>query len=244
MKGSREPKFRFHRIIQLASYLSLGILGLGGIVGAMNDANSFIHPYVTYVLTPIFLLILVFQEEILSKYPIPWLLDDGSTVYIKKLGIQPKLILVGMLILIWVPRFNDMVQELAKAKNSAPIEIPFVAVKVSNHTRENLEISPRGDFYLWLPGSDPRHMTGKYELFSEKADLPESEKFSISTGSTKNFAAKILNPVLYGKLLEQEEYDLSLAIRPVGGGMKFTENIPFTKKAMDKYYLSVNFDES
>ena len=242
MKGSREPKFRLHRVIQLASYLSLGIFGLGSIVGALNDANSFIHPYVTYALTPIFLLVLIFQEKVLSKYPVPWRLANGSTVYIKKLGIRPKLILVGMLILIWVPRLNEMSQELAKAKNSSSIEIPFVAVKVSNHTRNNLEISPRGDFILWLPGFDGRHMTGKYELSSEKTKLPLAEKFSVSTGSTAQFAAKILNPVLYSKLLEQEECDLSLAIRPVGGGIKFTENIPFTKEAIGKYYLTVDFD--
>jgi hypothetical protein len=166
MSGSHKPKFRIHQLIQLASYLFLGILGLGGVVGAMNDANSFVHPYVTYILTPVFLLILIFQEEILNKYPVPWPLDNGNTVYIKKLGIQPKLILIGMLILIWVPRFNEMSQELAKAKNSSSVEIPFVIVKVSNHTRENLEISSRGDFYLWLPGSGARHMTGKYQLFS------------------------------------------------------------------------------
>jgi hypothetical protein len=58
------------------------------------------------------------------------------------------------------------------------------------------------------------------------------------------FSAEILNQDVYRTFLEQEEFDLSLTIRPVDGGMKFTQNMPFTRDDIEKYYLSVDFDGS
>ncbi|MDV3352178.1 hypothetical protein QGP82_26110 [Leptothoe sp. LEGE 181152] len=121
-------------------------------------------------------------------------------------------------------------------------EIPLITVKVANHTNDDITIGSRGDFFLWFPGPGARHMIGKYKLSPINLDLPESEKYLIKVDSTATFSAEILNQNVYRTFLEQEEFDLNLTIRPVGGGMKFTQNMPFTRDDIEKYYLSVDFD--
>lgn len=85
-------------------------------------------------------------------------------------------------------------------------------------------------------------MIGKYQLLSVDDKLTEPDKFKVKPSSTFTFLVKILNQDSYRDYLAQEELDLSLAIRPTSAGMKFTQLIPFTKDALDKYYLSVDFD--
>ena len=130
----------------------------------------------------------------------------------------------------------------SEAESQAEQEIPLITIKVKNNTNEDIRINSRGDFFLWFPGPGARHTIGKYKLSPTRLELPESERYLIKIDSTATFSAEILNQEVYRTLLEQEEFDLSLTIRPIHGGMKFTQGMPFTRNDIDKYYLSVDFD--
>ena len=49
-----------------------------------------------------------------------------------------------------------------------------------------------------------------------------------------------MNQELYGRVLEQADCDIAFMIRKARGGHKTTDNVPFTKEAIDKYCTTVD----
>jgi hypothetical protein len=83
-------------------------------------------------------------------------------------------------------------------------------------------------------------MVGKFELRSLSGDLPDSGTFTIAPSAKARVLAHVMNQDLYGRILERADCDISLMIYRVGGGLRTTRNLPFTKQAIDKYYTTVD----
>lgn len=103
-KDDTTEKILINRPVQLLLYLMMGLLGLGTILGAINDAISIVTPLITYVFSIVMIFFIVFNRTILSKYPISWRLSNGSAIQVKKLGIKFTFALFGAILLLWLPR--------------------------------------------------------------------------------------------------------------------------------------------
>ena len=121
-----------------------------------------------------------------------------------------------------------------------PHFVPAITVKLSNSSTEEIRIAARSDFFLWLPGSGIRHAIGKYEFHTTDGDVPNNGQISVEPNKTVTLYAQVLNQQLYGRILEQAECDISLHIRRVHGGLTFSQNLPFTKEAIKKYYVTAD----
>ncbi|QIN82754.1 hypothetical protein GBA63_08915 [Rubrobacter tropicus] len=126
----------------------------------------------------------------------------------------------------------------------APPSIPAIAVKLSNSSQKVADVLARGDFYLWLPGPDAQHAVGKYELRTVDGNAIDNYQVRVRPGATVTVYARILNQEQYGRLLEQNEYDITLQVRRASGELETTEDLPFTRAAIGKYYLAVDVGPS
>ena len=122
----------------------------------------------------------------------------------------------------------------------APPSVPLITVKLSNSDTKEIHVAARGDFFLWLPGSGARHAIGKYEFHTMDGDVPHNGQIIVQPNKTITVYAQVLNQQLYGRILKQAECDISLHIRRVHGGLKFSQNLPFTKEAIEKYYVTAD----
>jgi hypothetical protein len=121
-----------------------------------------------------------------------------------------------------------------------PPSVPPITVKLTNKTSKDIGVILRGDFYLWLPGSGAIHTIGKYEFRSLGKNFPEAQQIVVKASMTVTVLAHVLNQKLYGLILEQGECDICLYVHLVNGGSIFTGDIPFTKEALNKYYVPVD----
>jgi hypothetical protein len=122
----------------------------------------------------------------------------------------------------------------------APPSVPLITVKLSNSSMEQIYVVARGDFFLWLPGSGARHAIGKYEFHTMGGDIPRNGQIILQPNQTVTVYAQVLNQQLYGRILEKADCDISLHIRRVTGGLKFSQSLPFTKEAIKKYYVTAD----
>jgi hypothetical protein len=122
----------------------------------------------------------------------------------------------------------------------APPSVPLIVVKLKNDLKKDVQVAARGDFILWLPGPDGYHTMGKYEFRLLGGKSPQSEEITVSSNSTTTVYAKIMDQEVYGRILERADCDISLGIRASEGGLKFSDNLPFTKEAIAKYFVAVD----
>jgi len=130
----------------------------------------------------------------------------------------------------------ESIHEHFRSKPQLPY-VPLITVKLSNGQTNVVRVAARGDFLLWLPGPEARYTTGKYELVSKDGIPPKSGQVTIDPRTTATVYARILNQPLFGRLLEQADCDITFGIRRVDAGLKFTDELPFTKEALAKYYV-------
>jgi hypothetical protein len=122
----------------------------------------------------------------------------------------------------------------------APPSVPAITVKLSNSALEEIDVVARSDFFLWLPGAGARHLIGKYEFHTVDGNVPDTGQITVKPNTAVTLYAQILDQELYGRLLEKAEYDITLHVRLANGGLTFAENLPFTEKAIGKYYVTAN----
>lgn len=124
--------------------------------------------------------------------------------------------------------------------HEAALRIPPVVVEIRNSSKKAIAVASRGDFFLWLPGPDAQHTFGKYEFHTLKDSPLESEVFTVDPTAQVKLLAHIMNQDFYGKMLNQADCDIALMVRKANGGHRTTENLPFTKEAINKYFTSVD----
>lgn len=118
--------------------------------------------------------------------------------------------------------------------------VPAIVVKLSNSSEKDVIVSTRGDFTLWLPGPDAYHTMGKYEFLTTEGESPTKGSLTIPSKETVTVLAKIMNENFYSRILSQADCDLSLLVYRAGAGLISTNNIPFTKAAIKRYYIETD----
>jgi hypothetical protein len=121
-----------------------------------------------------------------------------------------------------------------------PPSVPKIVVKLSNSSDESVIVSARGDFTLWLPGPEAYHTMGKYEFFTLDGESPTGAKLVIPPKDTVTVHAKIMNEKYYSAILSRSDCDLNLLVYRAGAGLTYTNQMPFTKEAIKKYYIEAD----
>lgn len=131
------------------------------------------------------------------------------------------------------------IQDYFRAAPNPPSVSP-ITVEITNSGTEPIAVAARGDFLLWLPGPNARHAIGKFELHSLDGSAPDSGTFTIAPSAKVRVLARVMNEELYGRILEQADCDIAFMIRKTKGGHRTTEDMPFTKDAIAKYFTTVD----
>jgi hypothetical protein len=119
-------------------------------------------------------------------------------------------------------------------------KVPPIVIDITNSSNNTVEVVTRGDFFLWLPGPGAQHMIGKYELYTLKNVPMESLVLTVKPAGKLRLLAHVLNQDLYGRVLTSADCDIAFMVRKASGGFKTTDNLPFTKEAINKYCTTVD----
>lgn len=136
LPGTEQPtprkKLVFYRIFQFCVYILIGITGFGALLDAISNAVSIISPMVTYAVSIIILSVMLIQKPVLSRYPVNWKISNGQVVQLRQIGIQMKLALLGVLMLLWLPRIISS-SDTTKSITSNSDATKFEAHKPTSH---------------------------------------------------------------------------------------------------------------
>lgn len=132
MKRKRRPWYQ--TIFYAVSWMIAGFVALGSILDSVSSAITLVTPQVTILGTVTVLGGLIGVQTFLRSHPLEWINGDGQLVRIKGLNAGLVLPFVGMLILLWIPRFTSV----APAPDSVP-EVQPTPIAIA---------SPAND---WLP---------------------------------------------------------------------------------------------
>ena len=118
--------------------------------------------------------------------------------------------------------------------------VPPIVVEITNSNKNTISVVKRGDFFLWLPGPGARHSFGKYEFRTLNNAPLESLVFTVKPTEKTRLLAHVIDQDLYGKMLKKADCDIAFMVRRANGSLKTTNNLPFTKEAIDKYFTAVD----
>jgi hypothetical protein len=125
-------------------------------------------------------------------------------------------------------------------KDDPAPSVPAITVRLLNSSDENVIVTQRGDFTIWLPGSDGYHAKGKYEFRGPDGVSSQTGSFIVQPNDTVTLLAQVMNEDLYAKILSQADCDFSLFVARASGGIASTNFIPFTNEAIEKYYIQAD----
>ena len=74
-----------------------------------------------------------------------------------------------------------------------PPTVPPIVVEISNSSGTPVDIVPRGDFFLWLPGPGTNHTIGKYELRGIKSNTTDLEIITVNPSEKIRMLAHVMN---------------------------------------------------
>lgn len=123
---------------------------------------------------------------------------------------------------------------------TAPLRVPPIVVEITNSSKNPISVVTRGDFLLWLPGPGAEHVIGKYEFHNMKDTPLESMIFTVEPAAKMKLLAHVLDQELYGRVLKKADCDIAFMVRKANGGLRITDNLPFTKEAINKYFVTVD----
>jgi hypothetical protein len=98
----------YQRIITWFSYVMIGFIAFGTFLDSMSNAVSLVQPMFTYMGSLALIFLWALTELILRKRPLHWIIDSGATVRLQKLGAKPRLMIMGIIILLWIPQIVDL----------------------------------------------------------------------------------------------------------------------------------------
>jgi YD repeat-containing protein len=91
-------------------WLFTGFLLVGSILDSINNTITWVTPAITIVGTVITIIVFISLSAYLKRSPLLWLSEDGLKVYITDVGDWPKLIGIGILVALWLPRVISLPQ--------------------------------------------------------------------------------------------------------------------------------------
>jgi hypothetical protein len=119
-------------------------------------------------------------------------------------------------------------------------KLPYVTIKIVNPSDKIINIQAEGEFVLWLPQgvySSVQTIPGRYRIAAVSGSLLKDGLFTIQPRSEVRAVAQLMNPQYFSRILERGDTVLSFIIRMDSGSLFFSQNIPFRKDAIEKYYV-------
>lgn len=123
---------------------------------------------------------------------------------------------------------------------TTPPRVPPIVVEITNSSKNAISVVTRGDFFLWFPGLGAKHAIGKYEFHTMKDAPFESLVFTVAPAAKIRLLAHVLNQDVYGRVLKNVDCDIAFMVHKANGGHRTTDNLPFTKEAINKYCTTVD----
>lgn len=125
----------YQTLIKSSGWLLCGYLALGAVLDATGNAIALVTPRATYIGTASAAVAWIAIQLYLQRTPVRWVSSTGPDVRIRRLGWQPKFCLIGLLLLLWVPRFTGPERLLSGSiprgeSDATPIEEPDPNVPV------------------------------------------------------------------------------------------------------------------
>jgi hypothetical protein len=136
----------FHqRIIRSGIYVFAGVLLLGAFLDAISNAFALVSPRTTYRVSLIVLTCWVLLEFATKLIRPRWLIKNQQTVRVRRWNIQPRLMILGVVLLLWIPRTPQILQS---AFASETPESPRVLIWLNNPSDTLIAVSLEGEYVL------------------------------------------------------------------------------------------------
>lgn len=110
----------YQRAIQFTVYILFGLVAANSLLDAVGNAFALVSPSATYVGTGVIVVGGSLAAILIRRFPLRWVVRGGKEVRLKRLGVQIKLALLGMLVLLWMPRLVD--KEVTYSRLTAHVE--------------------------------------------------------------------------------------------------------------------------
>ncbi len=108
MSHSRANPPFYQRAWLWLTFLLLGMLAVGAFFDTIANTLLLVTPRMTYIFSIAIITIWAFLEMLLKKRGVRWLTKDGQPVRIRRLGNKARGALIGVIVLLWLPRVADI----------------------------------------------------------------------------------------------------------------------------------------
>ncbi len=219
------------KLIKWISFVLVGIAAAGSLLDAVSNAISLISPPFTYIGSAVLLVLWLLAESAAMFFGIPWLVRGGQRVRYKALGPQIRLGLIGLLVLLWIPRLGDIPFRRS--------DVPAISVTLVNTTDAELHVARRGEFVLWLPTAlyDGAPRVGGRFIFAMAGESGYLDSpIIIPAKSNIKLRAELLGKEQFVRYLEREDTDLTF-IGYTNAGTSTSPEIPFSRGALSSRYI-------
>lgn len=119
-------------------------------------------------------------------------------------------------------------------------KLPFVTVKIQNSSDKIIDVQSEGEFVLWLPKGvydGVQTIPGKYVITATSPKATKEGFITIQPASELLAVAELMNPQYFSRILERGDTDLTFILRMDNGSSFFSDNIPFRREAIKKYFV-------
>jgi hypothetical protein len=99
---------RHQEIYRWVGYIFTGLIALGSVLSAINNSRSLISWPVTLIGSAAILLFWIYLNIHLKRKPFEWKAGNGRLIKISKLKLKNHLFIVGIILLLWIPRLISM----------------------------------------------------------------------------------------------------------------------------------------
>ena len=206
------------RIYFIISSLFIGFLAIGGVVGAIDDAQSVISPLVSTVLTFSMFALYILVKTYVSRNKVH--VSDKKNIYIKSLGYEYDLFVIGAIILVWLPSLIHFIRDenvsVSKASDvyslrmdSTKLSIILLPFKRSSGGK-NLDVNLQDQIAERFEGMNLNY---DYDIqlvvidsFHTNNILSDADKITRVTGA---------DIVLFGNYQVQSDSELSISLKYV-----------------------------
>lgn len=104
----------YQKLVVIGTWVVGGVLLLGSLLDAIANAFTVVTPIATYVGTALLLTGAIATHLVLKRHPLEWQMKNGL-IRLNGLGPRPVAILVGFVVLLWVPRTPEFLRGFTPA---------------------------------------------------------------------------------------------------------------------------------
>lgn len=127
------------RTLRTATWILVGIVALGALLGALSDATAIVTPNVSTVGTITLVVTWLLAQIWMRRRQSRWRTSDGSQVRLRSWGSGTTAAFVGMIALLWYPRARDWYFAQQTIRSNAAQRAPL-RVNPKNEAAPSLEV--------------------------------------------------------------------------------------------------------